>query len=51
LEDDLGALRRGVPLHMLYETTFFVEWPEHLGGGRVAIDFAGAMLLLPVLAV
>jgi len=35
---------------MVYETRFFVQWPAHLGGDEIVIDFAGAMTLLPVLA-
>lgn len=36
---------------MVYETTFHVEWPEHLGGGYLELDFAGAMTLMPLLAI
>jgi hypothetical protein len=36
---------------MLYGTRFFVNWPEHLGGGSINIDLAGTMVLIPLLAV
>ena len=44
-------LQQGVPCHVLYETRFFVDWPEHLGGSSVSIDLAGTMVLIPLLAV
>jgi hypothetical protein len=34
----------------LYETTFFIGWPEHLGGGSVNLDLRGTMVLIPLLA-
>lgn len=34
---------------MVYDTRFFVEWPDYLGGGRAEADFYGAMTLQPLL--
>ena len=50
MEDTFEALREGKSLHVCYDTTFLINWPEHLGGGSVSIDFEGSMLLVPSLA-
>jgi len=42
-------LRDGRPTRVAYETTFLIQWPEHLGGGTITVDFAGAMALVPVM--
>jgi hypothetical protein len=34
---------------MVYETRFFVDWPEFLGGGSASVEFYGAMTLCPML--
>lgn len=34
---------------MAYDTTFLLQWPEHLGGGVVTIDFTGAMRIVPLM--
>jgi hypothetical protein len=45
----LKALTEGSPVQVQYETTFFVNWPEHLGGGSVEVDLYGTMILDPLL--
>jgi len=49
LGDTLAALKDGRSVRVAYETTFLIQWPEHLGGGDLTIDFAGAMAIVPVL--
>jgi hypothetical protein len=49
LEDSLAVLKDGRPTRVAYETTFLVQWPEHLGGGDILIDFVGAMALVPLM--
>jgi hypothetical protein len=49
LEDSLVVLRQGRPVHVRFETTFLINWPEHLGGGSIDIDVSGAMVLAPLL--
>lgn len=34
---------------MMYETTFLIEFPEHLGGGTIEVTFEGAMGLVPLM--
>lgn len=34
---------------MVYNTTFFVDWPQHLGGGTAELEFVGAMVLVPLI--
>jgi hypothetical protein len=36
-------------VNVAYETTFLVNWPQHLGGGSVQIPLEGAMVLIPLL--
>ena len=36
-------------MRVAYETTFLIEWPEHLGGGHIVIPFVGAMSVVPVM--
>jgi hypothetical protein len=33
-------------VHVLYETRFFISWPEHLGGGTTDLKLHGSMVLL-----
>jgi hypothetical protein len=42
-------LREGRSVPVLYETRFFIAWPEHLGGGSSYLDLAGSMLLHPAI--
>lgn len=42
-------LRDGRPVHVQYDTTFLINWPDHLGGGSVSLDLRGVMLLVPLL--
>ncbi|HEY1365837.1 MAG TPA: hypothetical protein VGF23_01945 [Gaiellaceae bacterium] len=42
-------LREGRSVSVLYETRFFIEWPEHLGGESSYLDVAGSMVLRPSL--
>jgi hypothetical protein len=49
LEESLAVLRDGRTTRVAYETTFLVQWPEHLGGGDITIDFSGAMALVPLM--
>jgi hypothetical protein len=35
---------------MGYSSTFFINWPEHLGGGSADLVLDGTMLLVPLLA-
>jgi hypothetical protein len=44
------ALKDGRAVQVQYDTAFLVNWPEHLGGGSVTIDFYGTMILQPFLA-
>lgn len=41
-------LGQGRPAHVTYDTTFFIFWPEHLGGGSVELRLRGTMLLVPL---
>jgi len=50
LGDDLSALREGGTVQMLFGSQFLVNWPKHLGGGSVYVDFEGSMVLTPLLA-
>jgi len=34
---------------MQFDTTFLINWPEHLGGGAITVDVTGAMVLAPLL--
>ena len=36
-------------MHMRFDTTFLINWPEHLGGGSIGVDVSGAMVLAPLL--
>lgn len=45
----MAALARGLPMQTVYETRFFVTWPEYLGGGTADIEAYGSMVLLPIL--
>jgi len=49
LEDTLIGLKEGRPVHVAYDTTFLINWPEHLGGGSVNLSLYGAMVLIPEL--
>jgi hypothetical protein len=49
LGDSLLGLRDGRSVNVAYETTFLINWPQHLGGGSVTIPFEGAMVLIPAL--
>jgi hypothetical protein len=42
-------LREGRAVPVLYETRFFIEWPEHLGGESSYLDLAGSMVLHPAI--
>jgi hypothetical protein len=44
-------LRDGRPVQVLYDTRFFIRWPEHLGGGSAFLDLRGSMVLLPSLGI
>jgi hypothetical protein len=50
LGDSLGGLKEGRPVNVVYDTTFLINWPEHLGSGFVNLDLVGSMLLVPTLA-
>jgi hypothetical protein len=50
LGENLEVLRQGRPAHVAYDTTFFISWPEHLGGGSVELCLRGTMLLVPLFA-
>jgi len=41
------SLREGRPTTVVYETTFLITWPMHLGGASTTVDFSGAMTLVP----
>lgn len=43
-------LREGQVATVAYETTFLINWPEHLGGGTDHLDLKGAMTVVPLLA-
>lgn len=45
------VLKDGRSAHVLFDTTFFINWPEHLGGGTVNLHLNGTMLLVPLLRV
>jgi len=47
LEDALTVLADNRPVQVAYSTTFFINWPEHLGGNNVQIPFDGTMTLVP----
>jgi hypothetical protein len=32
-----------------YDTTFLINWPEHLGGGTAHLDLTGAMTVVPLM--
>ncbi|HEY3953162.1 MAG TPA: hypothetical protein VGM53_07295 [Streptosporangiaceae bacterium] len=49
MENTLAALRDGKPTTVVYETTFLITWPMHLGGTSGTVDFAGSMQLIPSL--
>jgi len=49
LEDSLLGLRDGRSVNVAYDTTFLINWPGHLGGGRVNLSLEGAMVLIPEL--
>jgi hypothetical protein len=49
LEDTLIGLREGRLVHVAYDTTFLINWPQHLGGGSVNLSLEGAMVLIPEL--
>lgn len=36
-------------MHVRFDTTFLITWPEHLGGGSIEIEVSGAMVLAPLL--
>jgi hypothetical protein len=50
LGDDLSALREGGTVQMTFASQFLVNWPKHLGGGNVYVDFEGSMVLTPLLS-
>jgi len=33
---------------VVYDTSFLIQWPEHLGGGVVNVDVTGSMILVPI---
>jgi hypothetical protein len=33
----------------MYDTRFFIRWPEHLGGGSTYLDLHGSMVLVAAL--
>jgi len=45
----LLQLAEGRPVPVLYETRFFIRWPEHLGGMSTQLDLHGSMVLVPAL--
>jgi hypothetical protein len=49
LGDSLAGLREGRPVYSLYESTFLINWPAHLGGGSSEITLRGSMVLLPLM--
>jgi hypothetical protein len=49
LENTLIALREGRSCPTVYDTRFLLQWPEHLGGGQLEIEFQGAMTLVPLM--
>jgi len=36
-------------VQVAYDTKFFIQWPEHLGGGSITIDLEGTMIMSPLL--
>jgi hypothetical protein len=51
LEDSLLALRSAKPVTMLYDTTFLIAWPQHLGGGEVELTLHGSLTLIPMMGI
>jgi hypothetical protein len=47
----LAVLRHGLPCQVAYHTTFFVKWPDHLGGGAITLPLYGTMRLVPLVGV
>lgn len=35
---------------MGWGSQFLVNWPKHLGGGSVHVDFEGSLVLVPLLS-
>lgn len=35
---------------MQWGSQFLVNWPKHLGGGSLIVDFEGSMVLTPLLS-
>jgi hypothetical protein len=33
----------------MYDTRFFIRWPDHLGGGSAYLDLHGSMVLVPAI--
>lgn len=42
-------MRDGQTINVAYDTTFLINWPQHLGGGSINLSFEGAMVLVPEL--
>jgi hypothetical protein len=49
LGDTLEVLREGKVATVAYETTFLINWPEHLGGGTDHLGLKGAMTIVPLM--
>jgi len=47
LEEAITVLADNRPVQVAYSTTFFINWPEHLGGSNVLVPFDGTMTLVP----
>ncbi len=43
------ALQEGRSVTMLYDTTFLINWPEHLGGTSTTVSLHGSMVLIPLM--
>lgn len=35
---------------MSFASQFLVNWPRHLGGGSIYVDFEGSMVLTPLIS-
>jgi hypothetical protein len=49
LEDAITVLTENRSVQVAYSTTFLINWPEHLGGDQVKVDFDGTMTLVPLM--
>ncbi|HEX8054535.1 MAG TPA: hypothetical protein VF517_16225 [Thermoleophilaceae bacterium] len=49
LEDSLEVLREGRSVNSIYNTTFLLKWPDHLGGEATHVTFEGSLVIIPTL--